>query len=379
MASRIKAFFIALLLLCICAVSIWWMYNGDRGYLAIEGDTPQKISGILLGNQQCQQTPCSLTVYPGTYDALFQKDGYYTIQKNIRINLFETTPLNLKFIPVPHLRLQGPLPIFSYPIRQASPSYTDNQDTVLLPFVSHLSHINDFSVGNETVDAISFSPTGSGAVIVTNKKTLLVRDNKDQSVVFPPSSSSFVWDTNNTVYFWSTPDPGLQDLWSIQEDNTLQKEGTFYNLSHGTIFPFPRKIIISSREANYWLDTTAGRKSVILPQVKIMGGKWDPEGKYFLYQAVDGTIHIFDGKTVIDLPSLPSNLDLIDFYSPDALLYSISEENKVKVFLYSLSTQTSKIILDEQQTGTTQKIEKVQDMLYLLHNHVLYTIEGVIL
>jgi len=379
MSSRIKAFFIALLLLGICAVSIWWMYYGDRGYLVIEGDTPQTISGILLGNQQCQQTPCLLTVYPGAYDAVFQKDGYYTIQKNIRIHLFETTTIHLTFIPVPHLRLQGRLPIFSYPLQKASPSYTDNQDSVLLPFLSHLSNINDFAVGNEPVDAISFSPTGSGAVIVTNKKIFLIRDNKDQSIVFPPSPSSFVWDNNNTVYFWNTPAPGVQELWSIQEDNTIQKEGTFYNLSHGTIFPFPRKIIISSREANYWLDTTAGRKSVILPQVKIMRGKWDPEGKYFLYQAMDGTIHLFDGKTVVDLPSLSSSLDLIDFYSPDALLYSLSEENKVKVLLYSLSTKTSKMILDEHQPGTTQKLEKVKDTLYLLHNHMLYTIEGVIL
>ena len=379
MVTRMKAFFIALILLGICAAVIWWMYNGDRGYLVVEGGTPQEISGILLGNQKCQQTPCSLSVYPGTYDALFQKDGYYTIQKNIRVNLFETTTLDLRFIPVPHLHLQGPISIFSYPVRQASPSYTDNQDTVLLPFRSHLSHINDFSVGNETVDSISFSSTGSGAVIATKRRDILLRDNKEQPVLFPPSCSSFVWDTNNTVYFWSTPLPGLQELWSIREDNTLQKEGVFYSLVHGALFPSPGKILISSRETNYLLDTIIGRKSVILPHVIIVRGKWDPSGKYFLYQAADGTIHIFDGTTVGDLSSLPANLDLINFYSPDSLIYSSSAENKVSISMYSLTTKTSKTILEEQQTGTTQKIEKVQDMLYLLHNNFLYTIEGVIL
>jgi hypothetical protein len=75
----------------------------NKGKIKIVADPPFEVQIVEREDVECTVSPCEITQKTGTLDLIFTKDGYKTFSKEVEVNLFKTTELNIEFEAIPYI------------------------------------------------------------------------------------------------------------------------------------------------------------------------------------------------------------------------------------------------------------------------------------
>lgn len=381
---KIKALLLASGLLFLCAATLIWMYIGDRGYIQLQGDVPDHIEGLPLGDQTCLQIPCHYVIYPGEYQVTFSKTGYHDITKLVRVHLFETQTITLHFLTKPYLNKLEALSYFSFPLEQTGQAFKDNQQDVLLPFRYILSKTSEI-IKVLHVEEVLFSPTGSGALVLTDTEVGTVVSSTYTKTPISPRSFSFSFDTDNRIYYF-TPSSltGKTELRLYDPFlSSTRLVGIFYNVQSPHIYPCYPHVFVNDGDMNYMLSIFDNRKKIVLDDTFINNARWSPSCDAFLFETGQNNVFLYDlTDTSINLSSYIQvhSLRTIDFYhNNNTFLYVSIDGMKGNLLSYDLENKISQVLVSFPINSDFGKINTVDNSIFLLIDNNIYRVDGVIL
>lgn len=321
---RIKALFFLIITLIVVAGVVFWMLFGDRSYLIVEGDTPENISGVLLAGQACPATPCRFSLAAGSYDLVFEKSGFYPIKQQVYLAFFGEQRLQLDFIRKPALQYVGSLQDRSSPLGSTVSGYADNAASIRLDYAVVENLLSLLSEQKE-LKKVSFSPTGSGAVVFTGDKSLLFLGN--QKSAFPPDldqTNPIEWDDEGSLYYFNRKAASWELIKAVPNEFNPVRLGTFYNLKKPRIFVSKEYIVLNDGRENYLLDQQKGSRKNILPGELIQKIKWNKNGNRFMAEDLNGRIFFYDISlsSMIAPSSFDESFERTDFYENDIITAS---------------------------------------------------------
>lgn len=382
---RIRALFFLIITIIVAAGVVFWMLFGDRGYLIIENDVPDSILGVLPNQQVCIQTPCRLSLPAGNYSLVFEKEGRYSISREIRINLFQENKIELHFEKKPALTYAGTLQDWSLRPDQAAPVYRDNLDETSI--VSRLKkNILNLS-GFANIQSAYYSPTGSGAILFGKETTSIILDTGGREISElidrqnPPA-----WDDDGNLYFWSRPLTTTWELYMFDRlSGRISRISIFYNLSAPRIFAARQAILIGDQKNNYLLDRVDFGKTIILKGRIIQKARWDGRGENFLAQDISGNFFVYrlSRSTFVPLPGILSqDFDLLQFYDRD-LIYVHRRDAELELLSYDIDRIEKPDRLDiivhipaEIQGEELKRIETAGKSIFLQFDSEVYLLDS---
>lgn len=171
--SKIQALlFFFLMLLLAGGVFVWHFYI-NKGTVHFSADAPFTV---LMGTKtiECPVTPCIVKLQPASYEATFQKEGYFDVQQRVTVPFMRTIMTSTLFTFKPTLRelpdVSLPLrPIATAPLRppylQPDKEWTDGGLAALIKSAKR-------TVVSPIKDKTLFLEVGKALYIYTEGKTL---------------------------------------------------------------------------------------------------------------------------------------------------------------------------------------------------------------
>ncbi len=382
MLPKLKLLFFVLLLLIICAATVVWMYYGDRGTLVVDGEIPDAIQGVHLGDQKCTALPCHLIIRPGEYLLTFEKKDFNSVTLPVRVYLFDTTHVSLQFTVRPKLAEIGNLKHFSLPVNRVSPVFTDNQLRVELPARQQLQNFN-IPESLTGIDHLWFSPTGNNLIATIGDTTYWMRPNLEpMQLSLSLANTSVTWTDESTLLFWELPAPNNFTL--TEFSLATQKKSavsTLYNLKEASVVPGKILIIVWDTQGTiYRIDRDSGRKETLLQNQSISALALSPSEETLLLKSTEGTYRQLDLATKSVTPlSLPAPLIVPPVYlSNDTLLIVRTIEKVLSVQSFNPAQNSYEDILKSETAPdpVSNEAAVVQKSLYLRLGEKLYQITG---
>lgn len=382
---RIKVLFFLTCILLICAGIVWWIYFGDRGTVLIEGDHPDKLNGMLIGNQRCEKTPCQLIVRPGEYTVKFEKNGFYPLTKTVRVYLFETSRVELRFTLQPALEKLGSLTPFSVPVDQVAPGYKDNQQQIAL---SERTSPLPLSLPETMppIREISFSPSGKQALLITASGSYLWQNNRIETAVLPAPSDGYTWWQETALFFWQKREAG--QIWQLSVWDPVQKttsaESTLYRLTRGTILPGAKYVAVLEEGLIYLVDRQSKERVELPSDESFLQGKWNASGTLLLLTSRTGNNSVLDTSRQ-KIEPLPAPLEKIalgqlEFLKDTVLLAVSSTDGTIRLTSYALdSGTTSSVSVGKVDRPEIIKTSARDGRIFIQINNDVYQLQGEIL
>ncbi len=309
-SPRIKAIFFFLLTLGVVSATILWMFLGERGWLVIEGDLPDRVSGIPQEAFACQETPCKITLVSRDYDAVFEKAGFLPIEQRVTINLLQETSLDLHFVKERNVEVLGKAKTQFIPLNRTETGYKDNrQDTHISILLKDLPVLEKINTPN--ISELVFSKDGSAAFVKSaNTWALNYQEERfgdlaqDEELLMAPS-----FDEANNAYYFLKKDPNQWDIYRFEPSGQKIRLGSFYGLDNPRIFADKENLVIADRKNNFLYNLQNYSKTEILADYRVEEIKFGYSGRILLKAMRRGipVIGLFTPKDnkVIELQSFP--------------------------------------------------------------------------
>ncbi|MBI4235528.1 hypothetical protein HY604_04480 [Candidatus Peregrinibacteria bacterium] len=101
-----KTLFFAIILGAIFVIAIFYMlFNAflNKGTISLIGETPFLVEIVGGAQTDCQSSPCEITAKRGYQNLIIAKEKHNTIFKEVKVRLWETREIELKFELIPQI------------------------------------------------------------------------------------------------------------------------------------------------------------------------------------------------------------------------------------------------------------------------------------
>lgn len=210
LSPRSRAYLLLGIILIFCAAIILWVFVINRGTLLINGPVPYDLNIVGAPSAHCQENPCSLRLFPNTYQITFKKTGYYDQIQTLEVRRFQETAFNLQFKLIPAIKPFTTYQPITFPGRPFQFSTNSGSLTLAKSFQSNFGKI-PFQIQN-----IVISKSFKQALIETSSN-LYLSDLKNGIVTKLPLPNVLnpIWlpDESGFVYLKKEPQERYQGLY----------------------------------------------------------------------------------------------------------------------------------------------------------------------
>lgn len=324
LSYRQRRILIFLLSFALIALVLSWMFVIDRGTLEVTALPPYRINVIKGIQKSCLSDPCLIRLFPRTYSAILEKEGYYPEKISFSIRRFETTRLSIspKFVPKEtHI----------FPLTPNSFQQSNFESITLTP----PAFSDTFLTLASTTNGLLFSPDGQFALIFTDKDLLFSETQGSYETLEIPPVKDIVWSHQSDFLLYLDAHPRQQSLyrfdWHEKSTHLISRFPRFIERGQLFLSADDTTVILLDQDRNtvYLVDLEKKSRQKILEVSNISYALLSPSHRFLLYDSFSKW-HLYDieERTTKDL-DLVARLDSLVWTRDDSIVAATSQPLRI--------------------------------------------------